>query len=398
MIKKALVAIIATLWSGLAIAAFNTTPVPYPTHAELLSAVNANIGARIEQSGFTASGDGGAATYFWNALSYCPGGTSGTPVTADGIVCILPTGQSASTAGRYLMQVSGSLDVRAIGMAPGGQDNYPFVAALMNALSPTAALGASEAVSPGIPGQPTTYYYFSQPLVLSVTSKFRCVGPLNGYVTLYFGSGYDGVVATAENDFNGCRVANLGFAEAYINPLSTAVTANGTSGGPLMYFLGIPGVTPGFHVGDGIIASGRSSFYLVQAFPPIVPGTTVSAVNGDGSLVLSQLPNQFFAADVASWSTTPLRSTAVFTGSGTNFVNNDTINVAGTTYTFVTTLGGIQHSVLIGTNYQATAANLVAAVNNTKVLNVTGSFLTYTPSTGTTPGLPEQKSFRLGGV
>ena len=58
-----------------------------------------------------------------------------------------------------------------------------------------------------------------------VTSKFRCVGPLNGYVTLYFGSGYDGVVATAENDFNGCRVANLGFAEAYINPLSTAVTA-----------------------------------------------------------------------------------------------------------------------------------------------------------------------------
>ena len=88
----------------------------------------------------------------------------------------------------------------------------------------------------------------------------------------------------------------------------------------------------------------------------------------------------------------------MFTGSGTNFVNNDTINVAGTTYTLVTTLGGIQHSVLIGTNYQATAANLVAAVNNTKVLNVTGSFLTYTPSTGTTPGLPEQKSFRLGGV
>ena len=79
------------------------------------------------QQGFYAPGDGGEATYQWNLTSYCPGGTSGAPAAADGIVCVLPIGQSASTAGRYLVsKISGIIDVRQVGMQPGGQDNYPL--------------------------------------------------------------------------------------------------------------------------------------------------------------------------------------------------------------------------------------------------------------------------------
>ena len=62
----------------------------------------------VMQQGFYAPGDGGDAVYQWSFTSYCAGGTSGSPVAADGVGCVLPIGQSASTVGRYLLSTNGT--------------------------------------------------------------------------------------------------------------------------------------------------------------------------------------------------------------------------------------------------------------------------------------------------
>ena len=107
----------------------------YTNHDGLVNNVTTPTEAwTVQQQGFYAPGDGGAATYQWNFTSYCPLGTSGAPTPVDSIVCILPIGQSVTTAGRYVLQNSGSLDVRQVGMKPGGFDNSPFAQALMSAI------------------------------------------------------------------------------------------------------------------------------------------------------------------------------------------------------------------------------------------------------------------------
>ena len=78
----------------------------YTNHAGLVANVTTPTEAwTIQQQGFYAPGDGGAATYQWNLTSYCTGGTSGAPTPADGIVCVLPAGQSASEAGPLSLAV-----------------------------------------------------------------------------------------------------------------------------------------------------------------------------------------------------------------------------------------------------------------------------------------------------
>ena len=103
----------------------SSSPVTlYPTHALLTAGVTTPTGGNtVEQQGFYAAGDGGQATYQWNTTTYayCNGGTVGSPVTADGLTCILPSGQSPSTAGRYILQLSPTgIDVRQIGMVGDG--------------------------------------------------------------------------------------------------------------------------------------------------------------------------------------------------------------------------------------------------------------------------------------
>ena len=64
--------------------------------------------------------------------------------------------------------------------------------------------------------------------------------------------------------------------------------------------------------------------------------------------------------------TPPARGAAVFTQTGANnFVNNDTMNIAGTVYKFTSPVLSGAHSVLIGQDFWTTATHLVAAVNNT---------------------------------
>ena len=56
----------------------------YTSHSGLVNNVTTPTEAwTVQQQGFYAPGDGGEATYQWNAASYCPNGTSGSPTPVD---------------------------------------------------------------------------------------------------------------------------------------------------------------------------------------------------------------------------------------------------------------------------------------------------------------------------
>ena len=218
----------------------------YPTHALLTAGVTTPSGSAdtVVQQGFYASGDGGGATYNWNPASYCPGGTSGAVNPADQIVCILPTGQSPNTAGRYILQNTGSIDVRLVGMKEGGFDNAPLVQTLMNASSYFGGLsGAAEIVFPPTPPKTTTTYYFSQPLVSSRNSRLTCkrAGLTAGWsVVLAFPPGIDGIIQEqapladdfgyGESEINGCTIMSMGWGNG-VTGYTSYPTAKLVSGG-----------------------------------------------------------------------------------------------------------------------------------------------------------------------
>lgn len=115
---------------------------PYQTHAALVAAAATPVTPNsISQLGYTAPGDSGAATYTWNASSFCPGGTSLSPTPADGVTCILPSGQLTTTAGRYLLVLpAGILTSGVMGfVADGVTDN----SALMDKVLAFEAAGGS---------------------------------------------------------------------------------------------------------------------------------------------------------------------------------------------------------------------------------------------------------------
>ena len=139
---------------------------------------------------------------------------------ADGVVCVLPTGQSASTAGRYLLQVGGEIDMRMIGMQPGGFDNAPLIATM------TALAGPPGNNTPGpvfafppLPNQSFTYWYFSQPLTMQFGGTVDCKSyPSESYgaSTLVFAPGVVGAIQEwgpagyGENDIRRCAITSLG--------------------------------------------------------------------------------------------------------------------------------------------------------------------------------------------
>ena len=99
----------------------NSGGFQYQTHAALLEAVKTapSPPQAIGQQGFYAPGGGSDAVYQWSAASWQDKGTSASPGLADGLGCILPAGQSPSTAGRYLLSTNGEFNVRWAGLQPG---------------------------------------------------------------------------------------------------------------------------------------------------------------------------------------------------------------------------------------------------------------------------------------
>ncbi len=261
----------------------------YSTHALLISGVTTPAGPfTVTQQGFYASGDGGAITYNWNASSFCAGNTTGSPATAagDGIVCILPSGQAKTSPGRYLIQPTNPLDVRAVGMAPGGQDNAPFISALMLAQAPVSGLGYDVNFN-GVVGTPTTTYYFSQAFVNYRNANYHCTGAAT---SLLFAPSADGFIEEdGENSpdgqsgggkIEGCRINQLGSGIGFGDPHAPNTITTATFGFPVG---GVGGTipTPSWHIGDGIIAySGDTGFYPSTAVLTVPIGTTVTNVVG----------------------------------------------------------------------------------------------------------------------
>lgn len=262
----------------------------FATHSALISATTAFITNTLVQQGFYAVGDGGAATYDWNASSYCPNGTHGSPTTADGLMCILPSGQSASTAGRYLLQVpGGQLDVRMIGFHDDGTDNASLVNALMTAIGPPSNDGGSyDIVFPAAKSQQYVTYYFSNEAVLSRNDTYKCTGNTysNG-AELVFAAGVDGLIQedqayTSDHGYgsgtvSNCTIVSLGYGTA-----KTAASGF-TSVNTVSMYSDLGGQLPvsTWSPGDGIMIFPQAggSFASTDIFV-VSPGAYISGVSG----------------------------------------------------------------------------------------------------------------------
>ena len=237
--------------------------VSFPTHAALLARVAPS--QSVSQQGFYASGDGGAATYQWNAMSYCAGGTSGSPTPADGFVCILPSGQAANTPGRYLQRLTnGVLNLATLGFKDDGTDNSSLVAALNTVLSLYPGIGVNFPLNPA---HIQSNYWFSQPLEITNSVSVSCGAGTRQMqfppVNLVFGPGISGVrfenfsiPGLAGNGVNigtldGCGVASVGFGQggAAVAGNTTVPNTRITTPSAIAYAAVNP--EPMFSIGDG---------------------------------------------------------------------------------------------------------------------------------------------------
>jgi hypothetical protein len=314
-----------------------------------------------------------------------------------------------------------------IGWVDGGADNSPWVQNLMNKMGPPTynpttgvpVAGGYDVNFPGKPSQPWTEYYLTDDLTIIRSANYHCSGRATNYYSypstmLIFAPGKslieESTLYTTDGSqgggtFSGCTIFSMGYGTATANPL----TPNTLKG---VYFRPDPqGVVPlpTWQVGDGILLiENATALFPTEAIPEAPLGTTITAVGamgGDGNpagqqnLTLSNPVSQF------AGSSSGTHSQAVFTPSGTNFNNLDTITVGITgpgptqgaiTYTFRTVIGSAANSVLIGPNFPASAANLVAAIMNT-----VGQNSTYYPNTtgpqGYAPNQQLTASYTPGG-
>ena len=300
----------------------------YTNHAGLVANVTTPTEAwTVQQQGFYAPGDGGAAAYQWSFTSYCVGGTSGSPTAADGIGCILPIGQSASTGGRYLLQFGNGLDVRQIGMVGDGvTDNYPLVATLIGLL-PQGQSSHVDVLFPPILGQYYTDYRFSKSFHVNRSMNIRCQGLATGggdsSTRLVFAAGMHGVVfdnAIMSPDgtgfggggINGCGVIGTSYHEGFHltagSSTLTSVAAEHTYG------------AWDFQAGDGVIVY---QFTPVNGGPANVIGSVVATANsGTHSLTLNPAspPAVATGSGYAIWRMPVAQAYTVNTTSGSSTV------------------------------------------------------------------------------
>ena len=412
----------------------------YETHAALIAAVTTAPATpqAIGQQGFYVAGDGGAAIYQWSATSTCTGGTP-----TDDIVCIAPghpAPYSSGTPGRYLLQIGQGIDVRQVGMQPGGYggfDNAPIVPTLMLALNP-AGLPLQGATTtdinfPAVPGQVHTDYYFSKSFHMSRRANIVCPGNSSGGgdsgTRLVFEDGVHGIIFdnnTTSPDgiigggaIRGCGVVDTSrYGAQSITSGSAAITGvNFAQGWP------IPGSVWQWGAGDGVIiypvfqppsgapavasgayiASANAGAQTITLASPFVSNTTTSGtmwrlpaadkftintLNGAPTFMITSGPNTLLTTGDYIWSDAwPLgtnvmgtHASSLFTETSTNNFNvGDALTIGNSTYHFVSALGSTPGNVLRGANFAASAANLVSATNS----GVNGGLITA-HITGTT--------------
>ena len=261
----------------------------YSTHAALAATGTPTGPWTVAQQGFYAPGDNGAAVYQWDATSFC---ASGEP--ADGLVCILPSGQSPSTPGRYLLPIANGIDAAQIGFKSDGSDNAPLVHTLSTILSHYPATPVHFPINPAYI---TTNYWFSEPLELTTTTTVTCGDCYRQYVfppvNLAFTPGVSGVRVegypvpgfdgngSTLGGLNGCGVIGTGF---WSNPVAGA-----TYGSPVIpntrittpSALANGAIQPEPHpaIGDGMaIFSGPGYWY----FSGSITGEVLTVTSFDG--------------------------------------------------------------------------------------------------------------------
>ena len=295
----------------------------FPNHAALLAGMTTQTSPPqlASRQGFYNPGDGGVSAYTWNANSYCPGGTSGSPVAADSITCVLPVGQAPSSAGRYLLQYGPEFDVRQAGLQAGGVfDNSPALAVLLTALG--TGYGGGPIAFPAVQPTQTQYYFGSSFSITASGLTVDCggVGLRSQAVQLIFAAGIDGILqngGVGANDIRGCELLTQGkFMKL------AAVTSGDTT---------ITGITPSvagspfFGVGDGVIIKGTT-----QTDAPLATavGETVTAI-GSGSITLATPVTATGDYQTALW-----RLPAALADTVTTISGSSTVTTTGGPYLF----------------------------------------------------------------
>jgi hypothetical protein len=381
----------------------------YTSHSGLVNNVTTPTEAwTVMQQGFYAPGDGGEASYTWNATSLCPGGVNGTPtIPANGLTCILPVGQSPSKPGRYILNLTnGNFNVRQFGMQPGVGavfDNSPFVDPMMNATGP-AEVGPTgpDIIIPATMGQQYTTYYFSQPFQISHGIGLRCSSAGNGgaagsKVQLFFPAGIPGIsqdqfksdaVGSSDTSSNitACSWNSLGRFGSSNTPGNadpgTTVLNNLTPTTPAGWAVAQPPLA----VGDGILVIGTVK--PVNGNSLVAPGAYVFAVSSGGGGQNVTLPPGYVIGPQASIFGGPSSAATVFRLPASEMYHVTT--VAGS---HTATITGGQRPLRIGTWIWSEAfvfGSLVDLVNNaitgTPTVNSGGSGYTGTPGTMTYAG------------
>lgn len=198
----------------------------YSTHSGLVSLATTPTGPwTVVQQGFWAAGDGGAATYDWNATSLCTSGGGVWGELANDVTCILPAGQNSGTPGRYLLRLTnGVIDARQVGFKDDGTDNSPRVPILNNVVTSNPYGGGFGIVFTASPTKLQSDYWFNKPFIMNKTMTINCgdggrvtavsrvnlvFGPDAGGMNVA-GSNQDNSQGASQVNINGCGIISTG--------------------------------------------------------------------------------------------------------------------------------------------------------------------------------------------
>ena len=133
------------------------------------------------------------------------------------------TGAIDPTTSVFMSTATGAVDVTSIGMAPGGQDNSPYVQKLMQTIgSNTFTLPGTTVKIPPQLGH-TSYYYFPEPFQIARGARIDCGNTSinsGGPVVLLFAPGVDGMIQETgplsfdlgfgQSDIRNCAIMSMG--------------------------------------------------------------------------------------------------------------------------------------------------------------------------------------------
>lgn len=201
-----------------------------------------------------------------------------------------------------------------IGMAPGTQDNSPFVSTLMNTISPPSN-GGMHVTFPATPGQTLTTYHFSKPLQISRAGTWDCGGysPLSqtGGTALVFDAGITGVrLEDVNTSPDGGNSQNATFENCYVRSLGYGTLPSGFTAGNNQLVTSMPAfgslTASSWNVNDSFVIWGGANTGNIAYFSKVD-----NAFTGTG-----EVTNGIFKIDHISTGTFALGAAILTSGGG----------------------------------------------------------------------------------